>query len=274
MMQSPLLAPLHPVLDRLARVTDASVFPALRDCNALLATLEPPIKVASGLPLRFVAQEAGNQPFEAQYEPRCYLKGELQSREENWHDLFNALVWLTFPQAKAAINARHYHTMVADRRAGRAGRGSRRDMLTLLDESGVLIPCADEELSGLLKDFRWKELFWRQRARLPEGIGFFVFGHGLYEKSLRPYVGMTGQGLILRVEPGYFDWSLTQQLAHLDVLLATYLESPGCAERTRELSPVPLLGVPGWSEQSREEYFYDDARYFRPGRLLSQSKSA
>lgn len=274
MTHSPMLAPLHPVLGRLARMADPRGFPSLADCNALLAACEPRVRVASGMPLRFVAQELGSLPFEAQYEPRCYLKGELQTREDNWHDFFNALVWLTFPHAKTAINARHYHTMVADRRAGRTARGGKRDMLTLLDESGVLVPCADEELAMLLKAFRWKELFWHQRARLREGIGFVVFGHGLHEKALRPYIGMTGQGLILSVESGYFNWPLERQLAHLDAMLVAYMDRPECAEHTRELTPVPLLGVPGWSVNTRDEYFYDNARYFRPGRLLSHGKSA
>lgn len=273
MMQSPMLASLHPVLGRLARMADGRSFPSLQVCNALLEAHEPRIRVESGMPLRFVAQEIGTLPFEAQYEPRCYLKGELQSREDNWHDLFNALAWLTFPRAKAAINARHYQTMVADRQAGRSERGHRRDMLTLLDESGVIVPCADEELAALLREFRWKELFWHRRQRLAEAMGFCVFGHGLCEKILRPYVGMTAQGLILTVEAGYFTWPPERQLAHLDELLAAYLCRQEHAQSTRELTPVPLLGVPGWSADSSHEYFYDNARYFRPGRLLSYAKS-
>ncbi len=139
-------------------------------------------------------------------------------------------------------------------------------MLTLLDESGVIVPCADDELASLLRGFRWKELFWHRRARLPAGMGFCVFGHGLHEKTLRPYVGMTGQGLILSVERGYFGWAPERQLTHLDELLAAYLATPGFAAATRELTPVPLLGVPGWSPESGSESFYDNERYFRSPR--------
>ena len=112
MLQSPLFAPLHPWLARM----DAARFPGLDDYNAMLAAHQPPIAVHSGKPLRFVAQATGKQPFAQQYEPRCYLKGEVQTRENNWHDLFNALVWLVFPQAKAAINARHYRSLTAPAR--------------------------------------------------------------------------------------------------------------------------------------------------------------
>src|ERR1022692_1004856 len=41
-----------------------------------------------------VRQECGKLLFERQYEPRCYLKGEVPTRDYNWHDLLNALVWL------------------------------------------------------------------------------------------------------------------------------------------------------------------------------------
>jgi hypothetical protein len=266
MLQSPFFAPLAPWLARLP----AGRFPGLDDCNALLAQQQPAITVHSGLPLRFVAQAVGKLPFAAQYEPRCYLKGEVQTRADNWHDLFNALVWLAYPRSKAAINARHYRSLTAgEARAvgeGQASqRGKGRDMLTLLDESGVVVPCADPELAGLLRDFQWKELFWQRRGGLLEAMGFYLYGHGLYEKALRPYVGMTGQGLILTVERGFFGWPLARRLAHLDEMLADFLAAGELSPR--DLTPVPLLGVPGWSEQSAGENFYGDSGYFRPGRL-------
>ncbi len=265
MLQSPLFEPLHPVLARMA----GAGFPALPDYNALLAGMQPPIAVHSGMPLSFVAQESGKLPFEAQYEPRCYLKGEVQTRENNWHDFFNALIWLTFPQAKAAINARHYHSQLAAPEAGTSQRGHPRDMLTLLDESGVVVACADAELEALLRNFQWKELFWRQRERVQAAMGFYLFGHGLYEKALRPYIGMTGQGLILPVAPEFFRWPLARRLTHLGDALAAYLAAPDRGNRTRELTPVPLLGIPGWSQESGSQNFYDDSSYFRPGRLSS-----
>jgi len=74
LLQSPLFAPLHPILAKLG--TDG--FPSLQDCNALLEAHLPPVVVQSGMPLRFVAQQRGKLPFEAQYEPRCYLKGKCR----------------------------------------------------------------------------------------------------------------------------------------------------------------------------------------------------
>ncbi len=266
LLQSPLFAPLHPILADI----EGDAFPTLQDCNALLDACQTPVTVKSGLPLRFVAQEYGKLPFEAQYEPRCYLKGEVPTRAVNWHDLLNALVWLTFPKAKAVINARHYEVLtnagVTDAAAPRSQRGAVRDVNTLLDESGVIVACADAELATLLKDFQWRELFWQRREQVQTKMGFYLFGHGLYEKALNPYIGMTGQGLLLAVEPAFFNWPLAQQLTHLDELLAGYLAAPEHCRSTRDLSPVPLLGVPGWAAENADAAYYDNAAYFRPGR--------
>ena len=256
-------APLHPIIARI----DSEGFPSLETCNGLLAAQQPAISVQNGHALRFVPQEYGKLPFEAQYEPRCYLKGEVPTRGENWHDLLNALVWLTFPRAKAAINARHFEALTTGQDdATHSQRGAVRDTNTLLDESGVIVACAEEELADLLRNFRWKELFWQQRERVKSGMGFYLFGHGLYEKALDPYIGMTGHGLLLPVERDFFAWPLAQRLAHLDARLADYLLAPEHCRSTRELDPVPLLGVPGWTDENEQAAYYDNADYFRPAR--------
>ncbi len=262
LLQSSLFAPLHPVLARL----EGGGFPALSDCNALLAECQPAISVQGGLPLRFVAQEQSKLPFEAQYEPRCYLRGEVQMRGKVWHDLLNALVWLTFPKAKVAINARHYQALTNASNIPEGKRGAVRDMATLFDESGVVVVCADAELDNLLRDFQWKELFWWRRGQVSAAMGFYVFGHGLYEKALQPYIGMTGQGLLLAVAQEFFAWPLPRRLAYLDDRIAEYLNAPQHCRNTRELSPVPLLGVPGWSADNDCEAYYGNTRYFRCGR--------
>ncbi len=266
MLKSPFFTPLHPVLAEL----ESESFPALGDCNALLAARTPTITVQSGKPLRFMPQECGKLPFEAQYEPRCYLKGEVQTRANNWHDLFNALVWLTFPKTKAVLNARHYDALTVEGAASGSHRGAVRDVNTLFDESGVIVVYADAnsdiDLAGLLHNFEWKELFWHRREQVMTGMGFYLFGHGLCEKALQPYVGMTGQGLLIRVEQGFFSLPPAQQLTRLDSLLAAYLAKRDHFRSTRDVSPVPLLGVPGWAADNDCAAYYDNAAYFRPGR--------
>lgn len=263
LLQAPLFAPLRSVIKRLSR----DIFPAMDAFNVLLSERIPAITVHSGHALRFVPQATGKQGFESQYEPRCYLTGEVQTRAENWHDLLNALVWLTFPKAKAAINRRHYQALQQPRRTdSRSQRGAVRDTNTLMDESGVIVACADKQLAQLLRDFQWRELFWQRRAEVRQHMGFYLFGHGLYEKALQPYTGITGQGFILEVDAEFFTWPHDLQLAHLDELMATFWSDAENCRSTRELSPVPLLGVPGWCEENNEAGYYDNTAYFRPGR--------
>ena len=264
LMQGPLFLPLTPILAQL----DTADFPNISEFNAQLAL--KPINVKLGPSLKFVPQESGPLRFESQYEPRCYLTGEVQTRTHNWHDLFNALVWLTFPKAKAAINKRHFMALSSASEPEGSQRGKVRDMATLLDESGVIVVSANPELADKLKAFQWKDLFWQNRLQTQSAMGFFIFGHGLYEKCLQPYLGMTGQGLVLNVSADFFNWSLSKQLNFVDERIAEYVDNPAHCQNTRELHPVPLLGVPGWSTENNCAEYYDNATYFRAGRRNSK----
>jgi hypothetical protein len=245
-------------------------FPSLEDLNSALARRPSPITVQSGAPLVFVPQVSGKLPFESQYEPSCYLRGEVPTRCGNWHDLFNALVWLTFPEIKAAMNARHYKamtgTVAAEHQTGTSERGGVRDVTTLLDESGVIVVSSSAELLRMVRDFEWKALFWYRRSEVIEHMRFYIIGHGLYEKALRPYVGMTGHGMLLQVGTDFHDLSLEQQLQHVDRLVARKLGDSEEFRNTEDLSPVPLLGIPGWTVENEHRAFYDNTAYFRSGR--------
>lgn len=261
LLQSKRFEPLHSVLNRI----QGAYFPDLNDLNKLLS-FQSTITLQSGKQLCFVHQEPGKLGFESQYEPRCYLNGEVQTRENNLHDLFNALVWLVFPQSKAAINARHYRALTTTESTLQSQRGSTRDMATLFDESGVIVACSKKQLTHLLCNFKWKELFWLNRDEVIASMGFYIFGHGLYEKAIKPYIGMTGQGLVVPVDEEFFTWSIAQRMQHLDTCVATYLNDNMHCRNTRELTPVPLLGIPEWSELNKLAEYYDNQDYFRPGR--------
>lgn len=222
------------------------------------------LRNSNGLALRFMVQSAQQSDFAQKYEPRIYLRGEVQMRENNWHDLFNALVWLTFPRAKAALNARHYRALCAQQASGTVNRGPQQDALTLFDEGGVVVMSAQPALAQLLREHAWKTLFWERRAALAGALGFFVFGHALYEKALQPYTGMSGRGVIMDCDAAFFDLPLALQLEEIDVRLADILHNTDRFTATPELAAVPLLGVPGWCAENAVEGYYDNRRYFRP----------
>lgn len=180
-------------------------------------------------------------------------------RADNWHDLFNVLVWCTFPRAKGVLNARHVLAMEREL-PGRRGRV--RDALTQFDEDGVIVLCSAPELLGLMRAFQWKELFWRRREAVLQHMRFLVFGHALYEKLLAPFVGVTGRAVMLAVAPGLAAAPLHKQLSDADAALA---ESVIALASPRDLHPLPVLGIPGWYPAAAVETFYGDATYFRSG---------
>jgi len=243
------------------------------DLRRLLEQREPTVRVASGRALRIVAQARKPAALEEQYEARLYLEGELQVRRDDWHDAFNVLAWLAYPRAKAALNARHYSALRAQHASGAPNRGPVQDALTLFDESGVVMISADGDLLQMVRDFRWKALFWDNRERLLARARFFLFGHALYEKMLRPFKGMTGRGILLDVDPALFAASQREQLAVVDEKVAALLSDPACLASTRELAVLPVLGVPGWHAGNEDGAYYDDTDYFRPGRRAEPRES-
>lgn len=256
LQRSPLFEPLLSVGSNL---TACAHWPELHDLQQLANQ--------DGKSVRFVPQCNKSQHFEEEYEPRIYLRGEVQTRSENWHDLFNALAWLAFPQTKAVINARHYAEILQERAvAGGKPRGKVRDRLTQFDESGVVILCADTELAQLLASHQWKQLFWEQRERVSQCMRFLVFGHSLYEKALRPYPGITGKALVLEATAQDLQQPLREVVALADKLLAEVVGDVNRFSAETRLQPLPLMGVPGWARDNDRAEYYDDTRYFRPKR--------
>jgi hypothetical protein len=257
--KSPLFSPLRAVAKHLPQNgwPDANALTEMAEaCGARPANVH-------GQPVRFVVQAGKPVRFEEKFEPRTYLRGEVMVRESNWHDLFNALVWMTFPAAKANINRRHYEALKAQ--AGRQ-RSPEGDALTMFDEDGVVVLSADRELLDLLLRFRWKELFWEHRQRVRTEMRFLVFGHAMYEKALHPYVGLTAKSVLLHVPRAMLALEDGALATGLDKRLATYIRDPLHFQCGRSLAPLPVLGIPGWWPDNECADFYDDTSYFRPGR--------
>jgi hypothetical protein len=234
-------------------------FPRHDELNALAV---PEGVSGGGAPIRFVPPAAPSREFSAQYEVRIFQTGEVQTRPDNWHDLFNALVWLAFPRTKAVLNRHHCEEIRA--RRGERLRGTARDVLTLFDEGGIVVAAAGAELPALLRDFRWKELFWRRRTEVLRSMRFYVFGHAIYEKALEPYKGVTAKALIVDASPKLLDAPIGQQISELDARAADYFSGAQALASTRNLPPLPILGIPGWDPGNACEGYYDDPSQFRP----------
>jgi hypothetical protein len=201
------------------------------------------LETASGCPVRFVPPGTAD-PY---YEVHLFETGQVQTRPESLHDLFNALAWLAFPQTKALINALHAAEIPRER--GRRGR--RRDLLTLLDEGGVVVQCDDAELIALVKGFRWKELFWERRAQVRSRMRLRVLGHATLEQALKPWPGIACKAVFI---PG---------AEAPDVGAHAWLAALERDANPRAVPPLPIFGYPGWLRGSDRSEFYEDRRYFR-----------
>lgn len=150
----------HPLFWPLARAAspfrDAADWPAVED---YIRVFDDPARA----PVRFVLQpprprRAKRERVELSemYDARI-VAGEVPTRARSWHDWVNALVWGTFPRAKAALHARQHAVVSGWARPGAArlpnARTREHDALALVDEGGVL-----------------------ETAARP-----IVFGHALYE---------------------------------------------------------------------------------------------
>jgi hypothetical protein len=194
--------------------------------------------------VRFVPP-SGSDPY---YEIHLYETGEVHSRPASRHDLFNALCWLAFPRTKARINA--LHAAEIPREGGRRGR--LRDLLTIFDEGGAVVACADASLNALVREFRWKELFWDRREQVLAAMRFTVLGHATLEQALDPWPGITCKALF--VDPA----------ADADAQAADWLSRLPADASPRLLAPLPVFGYPAWLPGCARAGFYDDARFFRP----------
>jgi len=251
----PIFWPLRPALEQLG---ERERWPELAELNDLAVRGDRVTRTASDRPLRFVAPP-GKMPG---YELLIHETGQVPTRARNWHDFFNALAWLSFPRSKAALNA--LHVAEIPREGGR--RGPLRDLLTLLDEGGVLVAHADPSLPALVREYRWKDLFWGRRIEVENGMRLAVLGHAVLEMALRPWPGVTCKALFFPVDRELLSAPDSELTERLDGEAANWLRSSAAQTRARSLPPLPVFGYPGWFSGNEFAEFYDDTRYFRPFR--------
>jgi hypothetical protein len=210
------------------------------------------IRNARGMPLRFVTSASERSAMA--YETRIAESGEIPTRD-NFHDLFNALQWLTLPRTKSTISASHAALLQAGGDHEAKSRSRERDVLTMFDESGVVVMSEDQSLLDLIRSFQWKQLFVERRAEVITSMRFVLVGHGLMEKALNPFIGLTGKAMLLNV-PTHAD---------IDGTAAHWLSEKHNLSASRNLAPLPLLGIPGWDVRNEDAAFYDNTGYFRAG---------
>lgn len=210
----------------------------------------------TGTDWRFVAQTPALLADGLHYEQRIAERGQIATREGNWHDLFNALVWLRHTALKQALNAQQVSEMA---RLGPKRRSRAQYALTHFDEAGVIVSVRDPHLLALWDAHDWHGLFWRHRAAWQDGtIDVQLFGHALLEHALTPDMLLVGKalvGLSPEAEAGPATAAFTAAIA-----------DGRCLRDPLELRPLPLSGLPGWHAGNEVERFHREAACYQPRR--------
>ena len=206
---------------------------------------------------RFVAQTPQLLADGQHYEQRIAEHGEIATREGNWHDLLNALVWLRYPTLKQVLNQRQMAEIAC---MGPKQRSRAQYAMTHFDEGGVIVEVRDPALLALWDAHDWHGLFWRHRqAWLDGSIRLELFGHALLELALNPDKLLVGKALVFE-STAAIDSGRTSARCMEAIVSGRLLHDP------LELRPLPLSGIPGWHVDNADEAFHRSTICYQPRR--------
>ena len=245
---------LHPRF--LAALQPLADWPACAQYDELAR--EVPLAPDAKLP-RFVDQNRDLVTRCGGYEEHVSKLSAVPTRQSNWHDFFNMVVWAHFPKLRWALNALH-----VDPNAGpkdpRNGRAPAQNLAATLDEAGMLVTSTSPRVLAELQALRFKRAFWDMRAELLETTQFWLVGHGMLESLLTPHTALAARSPLIHV-PSHPTAENTDAFRwELDALVATQVQTWRTTRPVLDI--VPLLAIPGyWDNDSAE--FYDDPANIR-----------
>ena len=213
-----------------------------------IARASATLTLSSGVAVEFVSQS--ELPADIAYEAFIFSHKRVPTRD-NFHDFFNGLCWLRFPQTKLRLNFLQGQEITSQ--GVSATRGSLRDALTLFDENILLLQASDD-LWHALQVRDWKKLFGELRDEW-QSAHVVTFGHALLEKLVTPYKSITAHVYRIASDVDAQDDQV------LDDWLASNLQPNFLA--TKPFLPLPVLGIPGWWPENEDASFYADTQVFR-----------
>lgn len=239
----PAFAPYEAHLDLLA----APAWPSIEALNDRLGARTHP---ASGVRLAFVAQSQALLADGLHYEQRIFERGAIATRERNWHDLLNALVWIEHGEIKAAMNARQ----VADiARVGPAQRTRAQYALTQFDEAGAIVVTRDAGMVAHWDGHDWAAMFSRWRDAPARVI---VLGHAILEHLLAARDDLVAKSLV----------AIAPDDARAIARVSDAIADGAALDDPQALRPLPLCGIPGWHPGNGAPGFIASASCFAPAR--------
>ncbi|MDH4382347.1 MAG: DUF3025 domain-containing protein [Gammaproteobacteria bacterium] len=242
----------HPIFAPFAAYRPLLEGPQWPALEALSHYWASPLHRFSALPLRFVAQTPALTADGLHYEERIYTRGEIATRLENWHDLFNALMWFERLDLKCAVNAAYIQEFAAPAEGARTRRQA---ALTHFDEGGAIVVLRTGASLPLWDSHDWTALF--SPACWADCHSIVVFGHALLEQCLMPNALPVAKCLVALLESGQDAGEVVSAMAQ-EIAEGRLLRDP------KDLRPLPLVGMPGWHDAGNDPAFFANTPCFRP----------
>lgn len=215
-------------------------WPALDDLQRVLDVVG--VTNACGRPLR-VERDRGRERRRSRerterwrddlYDARIDGAALLPTRERSFHDLFNVLVWASFPRAKAALAARQHRAWkrILPPRFTRlpSARTSEQDALAIFDEGGVVLAATAPVARRVVASLEQRALGELESVvRDGRAVGL-AFGHALHEHFVSSNAPVRAATLVLVLEE--LPASRGALVDEVDVALARALASSRCFDR-------------------------------------------
>lgn len=208
---------------------------------------------------RFVTENRDALKRVGGYERHVAQLCRVPTRPGSWHDFFNMAVWAHFPKLRWALNSLHVDANVGPKDP-RNGRAPAQNVAATFDEAGMLVVSSSRSLLEELRALRFKRAFWERRAELLATTRFWLVGHGMLESLLEPHAGLAARSLLLHVPSLPATEGQDDFRFQIDAVAAARVH--GWRATRTVLDPVPLLAIPGYSDNDSGG-FYDDLRNIR-----------
>lgn len=226
----------------------------------------------------FVCQDS--MPSDSRYyEQIIFEEHTIPTRKGSWHDFFNGIIWLQYPQTKNYLNRLHISEINTH---GLNPRTQVRNHITHFDECGAVLFVRGSTLLAKLHVLfelqEWKTLFCELKDEWNKTIFPVVFGHANLEMLLTPFIGLTGKVLLIQIDDKPLDKGTLQNSdtsivdqenmssGCLDTLLLRHIQRDKTFHVSKPFYPLPLLGVPHWHYAEQGVAFYANTDYFMPRR--------
>ena len=249
----------HPVFSDVIEYlawAESEQWPSVESLNCSPETL---VHANTHKPLVFERQTAELLNDEMHYEQRIYQRGIIATRENNWHDLFNAMMWLKYPNIKSALNFRQWNDI---EQHGLKTRTPSQCAMTLFDEAGAVVIMPSEMLE-CWKRHDWHGLFIEHADAWRTGQAqVAVFGHALLDHALVTETLLVAKCIVLEEK---------SDLAICLEQVANDIQAGKCLLANSELRTLPLCGIPSWHSATNSAEFVRTAACFSP---LSAKKRA